>query len=87
MKEIFEQLVNTVLQEAPIVTPEAPPKPEAPPAPTTTPPSPSTPNPDPFRRHDPGTMPDIRPKSKSSKILKQEILDIIRKHTRFLKGT
>ncbi len=87
MNQKFDDIVSRYLRESPQPV-EAPPKPQAPPAPTTTP-TPNEPkpgNPDPFRRHEPGQMPDVRPKSKSAAAFKQNLISIIKKHTRFLRG-
>ena len=90
LKQNFDSLVGGLLREAPMAPAKPATRPA--PAPTKTPsprPSPAPHNPDPFRRHKPGQMPEIAPKGakKGSAIdLKQEIKGIIGKYSKFIKG-
>lgn len=77
----FDNLVTNLLKEQPVTMPTT--KPITKPSPTTPrKPSPSAPNPDPFRRHKPGTMPKQRPLA--SRNLKNRIQSIINKYITFM---
>jgi len=87
-RQKFDSFVGKYLSESPITAP--PPRPSTKPSTKPSTPKPSTPNPDPFRRHEPGQMPAIKPKAQGKSAaaaeLKQQIKGIISKHAKFLRA-
>lgn len=88
MKFKYENMINKILNEAP-AAPVAPTKPATTPTKTPSPSKPATPNPSPFRRHKPGSMPEIRPKAAGNEEemdVSNELMNIIKKHAKFIKS-